>query len=112
MKIYEIEKRIFDIFISLISLVVLLPLMVIISILIKLTSAGPILFRQERVGLDQKILKILKFRTMVNGAELSGKLATNYNDPRITRVGKVLRKYKLDEIPQFYNVFIGEMSIV
>lgn len=108
----KIAKRSVDFILSFFVLVFLFPLFLIIAILIKLDSKGPVLFGQERVGLAQRIFKILKFRTMIDGAELSGKLVTNYGDPRITNIGKMLRRYKLDEIPQFYNILIGEMSIV
>lgn len=108
----KIAKRIFDFLLSLLGLIILSPLFLIIAVLIKLDSKGPVFFRQERVGLQQRRFNILKFRTMINGADSSGVLATNYSDARITYIGKILRKYKLDEIPQFYNILIGEMSIV
>ncbi len=108
----KIAKRIFDFLLSLLGLIILSPVFLIIAVLIKLDSRGPVFFRQERVGFQQRRFKILKFRTMINGADSSGVLATNYRAARITRIGKILRKYKLDEIPQFYNILIGEMSIV
>lgn len=107
-----ILKRIFDIVVSLIMLVYLLPIFLILGILIKLDSSGPIMFRQERVTQYGRKFKIYKFRTMVNNAEKIGTQVTTNNDSRITKVGSVLRKYRLDEMPQLINVFIGDMSFV
>jgi len=104
--------RIFDILISAVALVILLPLFIVIAFLIKITSPGPVFFRQVRVGKGNKDFKIFKFRTMfVNAAQL-GSLTVGSKDPRITDIGFFLRKYKLDELPQLFNVFAGEMSIV
>ena len=104
--------RIFDILISAVALFILLPLFVVIAVLIKVTSAGPVFFKQTRVGKGNKDFKIIKFRTMfVNAAQL-GSLTVGSKDPRITRIGYFLRKYKLDELPQLFNVLVGEMSIV
>lgn len=104
--------RTFDVVMSLIGLILLSPFFLIISILIKLDSKGPILFKQVRVGRYEKNFKILKFRTMVTDAEKRGAQITVGRDSRITRVGHFLRKSKLDEIPQLINVFIGDMSLV
>ena len=86
--------------------------MAIIAFLIRATSNGPIFFRQDRVGLHQKIFRVYKFRTMVQGAEAMGTSVTTRIDPRITSIGRILRKLKLDELPQLINVFMGDMSLV
>ncbi|AOS82759.1 hypothetical protein BIU88_00490 [Chlorobaculum limnaeum] len=105
-------KRIFDFITSLLGLILLSPVLLIISIAIKIDSRGPIFFRQIRVGQYNKQFLILKFRTMVIDAEKIGAQISSGNDPRITMVGRFLRKYKLDEFPQLINVAKGEMSIV
>ncbi|WP_396590089.1 sugar transferase [Allomuricauda sp. R78024] len=105
-------KRVLDILLSLLGIVFLLPLMLLIMLIIKLTSAGPLLYRQQRVGLNNKDFKILKFRTMYIGSDKKGLLTVGDRDPRVTRIGYVLRKSKLDELPQLFNVFFGEMSLV
>jgi len=105
-------KRVFDFTASLLGLIVLSPLFLIVAILIKLDDGGSIFFRQTRVGQHGKPFKIYKFRTMVENAEKLGAQVTKGDDPRITRVGKFLRKYKLDELPQLINVLKGEMSLV
>ena len=105
-------KRAFDIIVSFVMLVLLLPVYVILSLLVWFTSEGPILYRQERIGLHGKPFKILKFRTMRVHAESGIPQLSADNDPRITRVGRVLRKYRLDELPQFLNILLGDMSIV
>jgi len=106
------NKRIFDIVISSISLLILSPLFLIISLLIKLDSCGPVFYRGIRIGQFGKPFKIYKFRTMVVNADKIGGPSTADDDPRITRIGKILRKYKFDELPQLINVLKGEMSIV
>ncbi len=105
-------KRLFDIAISLLGLILLFPLMLFICLFIKKEDKGPILYRGIRVGKDGKLFNIYKFRTMVVDADKKGGPYTSDDDPRITKIGKVLRKYKLDEIPQLLNVLKGEMSIV
>ena len=106
-------KRAIDVMVSLVALVVLSPLYAIVSIIIKATSPGPIFYLQERVGLHNKPFNIIKFRSMVENAESSGKpQLTSDNDPRITPFGRFMRKYRIDELPQFWNVLKGEMSIV
>lgn len=104
--------RFFDIILSFFGLVVLFIPFVLIALLIKLTSKGPVFFKQERVGKNEKIFKIFKFRTMVNKADKKGLELSTANDCRITKVGKFLRKAKIDELPQLINVFIGQMSLV
>jgi lipopolysaccharide/colanic/teichoic acid biosynthesis glycosyltransferase len=105
-------KRLVDITLSFFSLIVLVPLFFVVAILIKLDSSGPVFFRGVRIGKNGIPFMIYKFRTMVVNADKLGGLATPKDDPRLTRVGKVLRKYNLDELPQFINVLKGEMSIV
>lgn len=106
-------KRAFDFTLSLIGLILLSPLLLFIAIRVKTTSRGPILYTQERIGLHGLPFKILKFRTMQDGAEADGiPHLTADNDPRITPVGRFLRKYRLDELPQLWNILMGEMSIV
>lgn len=108
----KIIKRIFDFIASFLGCIILIPIFIIIAILIKLDSKGPIFFKQKRVGQYGKEFEILKYRTMIVDAEKVGKQITVGNDSRITRIGKFLRKYKLDELPQLFNVLIGDMSLV
>lgn len=107
-----IAKRIFDLIFASVGIVVLLPLLLAIAIWIKLDSPGSVFFRQTRIGQFGREFSIYKFRTMVVNAEALGKQITIADDRRITRSGKFLRKYKLDEIPQLFNVIKGEMSLV
>lgn len=108
----KMVKRTFDIIFSLVFLLLTSPLMIILIILIKFTSKGPLFYKQERVGLDGKKFDILKFRSMKMNAEKSGPQFVSVNDDRYTPIGKFLRKYSLDELPQFLNVLEGEMSVV
>jgi len=113
MKFQRFLKRQIDLWGSLIGSIILTPFFLIIAILIKIDSPGPVFFRQKRVGKDGKIFKIWKFRTMVEGAENIGLgIEIAKNDPRITGVGKFLRRFVIDELPQFINVILGEMSLV
>lgn len=105
-------KRAFDIFFSIFVLVLSFPFMVLIAFMIKLSSKGPIFFTQERIGLKGKPFHIIKFRSMRPDAEAAGPQLSREDDPRITKIGKFLRKTRLDEFPQFWNVLIGEMSVV
>jgi lipopolysaccharide/colanic/teichoic acid biosynthesis glycosyltransferase len=107
-----ILKRWFDLIASGLGLIALSPLLIFIALLIKLDSKGPVFFRQERVGRFGKIFRIHKFRTMVTDAESKGLQITVGADARVTRVGGVLRKYKLDELPQLIDVLLGDMSLV
>ena len=121
---YRIIKRTTDVTLSAIAMVLLLPVLAIIAIAIKLDSKGPVFFKHTRIGKDGKIIKIYKFRSMVENAEDLIKNFTpeqmkeykeNYklsNDPRITKVGKILRKTSLDELPQLINIFKGDLSII
>jgi exopolysaccharide biosynthesis polyprenyl glycosylphosphotransferase len=105
-------KRIFDIVVSIICLIILSPVMLMTAIIIKATSPGPVFFSQERVGLRSRPFIMHKFRTMFKDAETNGPMLSSQNDPRITRFGKFLRKVRVDEIPQFYTVLKGDMSLV
>ena len=107
-----IIKRIFDIVVGLILVIVLSPLLIIMGLIIIIDSGVPVFFRQTRVTQYGKEFKIFKFRTMVNDAEHIGTAITTNNDPRITRTGKFLRKYRLDETPQLFNIISGDMSFV
>ena len=107
-----ILKRLFDILASLILLIILSPLFIIFSIMIKLDSKGSIMFKQNRVTENGRIFKIFKFRTMVENADKNGSQVTVENDSRVTKIGKFLRKFRLDEIPQLINILIGDMSFV
>lgn len=105
-------KRIVDILFSLAGLLVLSPLFATVSLFIKLDSRGPVFFRQERVGRHFRPFSMYKFRTMKDGADKEGAPVTVAGDERITRAGRLLRKYKIDELPQLFNVLIGDMSLV
>jgi exopolysaccharide biosynthesis polyprenyl glycosylphosphotransferase len=105
-------KRFIDVSVSLFVLIAFSWLYLLLIILVKASSKGPVFFRQERIGKDGQAFNIIKFRTMNVDAEKGGPLLSSKNDPRITKIGRFLRKVRLDEIPQFYNVIIGDMSIV
>ena len=105
-------KRLIDIFSSIISLIILTPLFIVLAILVRLSSPGPIFFTQERIGKNGVPFKIIKFRTMYVNSEKNGPQLSSSSDPRITRIGRFMRKSRLDEFPQFYNVLIGDMSLV
>jgi len=104
-------KRLFDFCSSLIGLIVLMPVLILISIAIKISSSGPVLFCQKRVGKDGELFTLIKFRSMTVQQE-SNSTATFRGDVRITKIGVFLRKYKLDELPELWNVIKGEMSLV
>lgn len=123
MQLYYLKKRIFDILFSISILVVLSPILLIISIFIALDSEGPIIYTSLRVGKNRKVFRFYKFRTMLLGSDLEvrkyielnryrDRFIKLKNDPRITGIGKFLRKYSLDELPQLFNVIRGDMSIV
>lgn len=105
-------KRLFDIVASGCGLLVLSPLFIVMAIWIKLDSTGPVFYRQARVGRDNKDFHIFKFRSMRVGADKQGLITVGGRDPRVTRSGYFIRKYKLDEFPQLINVFIADMSLV
>jgi len=105
-------KRLFDIIFSILGIIILSPFLILISIVIVLTSRGGALYRQVRVGKNGKQFKLFKFRSMHKGSDKSGSLTVGMRDSRITAIGFYLRKYKLDELPQLFNVFMGNMSFV
>ena len=110
---YLVHKRCLDVLISSVVLLVLAPALLLIAVAVLLDSRGPILFRQSRIGRDGRVFQMLKFRTMVDGAERMGTGLFSYaDDDRVTRVGRVLRQASLDELPQLWNVLRGEMSLV
>ena len=109
---YPVAKRLFDLVFSTLGLVILSPVLLVIFVAIKRESPGPVLYKGTRVGLNGALFKMKKFRTMVINADKIGGSSTPEDDPRITGVGRFLRRYKLDELPQLINVFKGEMSFV
>jgi exopolysaccharide biosynthesis polyprenyl glycosylphosphotransferase len=109
---YEISKRIFDFIMASILLIITLPLWLIIALIIKIASSGPIFYKQIRIGQEGKAFKIIKFRSMIKDAEKEGPRMATEDDPRITKFGKFLRKARLDELPQLWNIIKGEMSFV
>ncbi|MGH9683312.1 MAG: sugar transferase [Candidatus Acidiferrales bacterium] len=109
---YEFAKRATDVAISAFVLLALLPVFALLCVWIKFDSAGSAIYRGVRVGREGQMFEMFKFRTMIADAEARGGSCTADDDPRITKAGRILRKYKLDEIPQFANVFIGDMSLV
>lgn len=124
-KMYSFFKRLFDFICSLLGVIILSPLLIILSLIVKLTSKGPVLFKDVRVGKNFKLIKVYKFRTMYIDAEsnidkyLSEEQKETWNrerkldnDPRITKIGKFLRKSSLDELPQLFNILFGQLSIV
>jgi len=108
----DAAKRTFDLIVAGCGLLVILPALIIIALAIKKTSEGPVFFRQIRVGRNERPFRIMKFRTMTVDAPLRGPQITMGADPRITPIGTVLRRYKLDELPQLFNVVWGDMSLV
>ncbi|MEO8582592.1 MAG: sugar transferase [Flavitalea sp.] len=105
-------KRCIDIFASITGIILLLPVFILLALLIKLGSKGPVFYKQTRVGRNETDFKILKFRTMYQDSDSRGLLTLGGNDKRITSTGKWMRKLKLDELPQLFNVLIGDMSLV
>ncbi|MDY0083837.1 MAG: sugar transferase [Ignavibacteriaceae bacterium] len=105
-------KRFTDIVISLITIIITSPILLISALAIKLDSKGPVFFMHERTGLNGKPFKMIKFRGMIDNALLHGPGITQLNDPRITRIGRFLRRTSIDELPQLFNVLKGEMSII
>lgn len=108
----KVSKRLFDIILAFIGLIILLPLFAVIAILIKNEDKGPVFFVQERVGYKGKHFNFYKFRSMLQDADKKGPQITVAGDKRITKIGRILRKYKLDELPQLFNVIKGDMSLV
>jgi undecaprenyl phosphate N,N'-diacetylbacillosamine 1-phosphate transferase len=112
MNLYDICKRILDILIAIVAMVILSPLSFMIWISIRLSNEGPVIFRQERAGKNSRPFVFYKFRTMKPDVEPFGPSPKSCQDPRLTKVGKFLREYSLDELPQLFNVLKGDMSIV
>lgn len=121
--LYEVSKRVLDVIASFLGLVILSPILLIVAILIKLESKGPAIFAQSRIGLSGKEFKMYKFRSMVQNAEelkeklakqneMSGPMFKIKNDPRVTKVGKFIRKTSIDELPQLLNILKGDMTLV
>ena len=109
---YFFIKRNLDILITFVSALLFFPVIIVVSMVILVSSGYPVFFLQERVGKDWKSFKIIKFRTMVKNADKKGIGVSSHNDSRITSIGKFLRKFKIDEIPQIFNVLMGNMSLV
>lgn len=106
-------KRLFDLFSSAVAILLLIPLWICVALMIKLDSDGPVFFKQERRTRGGRIFKMLKFRSMVVNAETMGSGLFNYvDDPRVTRIGRFLRNSSIDELPQLFNIFLGDMSVV
>jgi exopolysaccharide biosynthesis polyprenyl glycosylphosphotransferase len=105
-------KHVADKLLAVIALIILFPIVFLVAVAIKVESKGPIFYFQERVGLDGKIFKVIKLRSMRNDAEINGAQWAQTNDPRVTRVGDFIRKTRIDEIPQFINILKGEMSLI
>lgn len=105
-------KRSIDVIVSLLALIALSPIFLILAIRIKLDTKGPVFYKQERIGLKERPFEIIKFRTMSTDAEAEGPQLSSDDDPRVTKSGRIMRKYRLDELPQFWNVLKGEMSLV
>lgn len=105
-------KKVTDILIALLALLLLLPLMLYVALRVKFSSKGPVIFSQERIGYKGKSFRMYKFRSMIQDAEKDGPALSSDNDPRITKWGKVMRKWRLDELPQLWNILLGEMSLV
>lgn len=108
----RVLKRIMDMLFSLVAIILLIPVYIVLAVVVKISSKGPVLFFQERIGLNGKPFKIIKFRTMYVDAEKSGPQLSSSHDPRITPIGRFMRKARLDEFPQFFNVIKGDMSLV
>ncbi|MCK4956709.1 MAG: sugar transferase [Candidatus Cloacimonetes bacterium] len=104
--------RFFDVIFSFLGLLILLPIMIIVSLMILLESKGGVFYKQLRVGKDNRIFKLYKFRSMTIGSDKKGLITVGSKDSRITKIGYFIRKYKIDELPQLLNVLIGEMSLV
>ena len=105
-------KRLFDLVVSSIMLILVSPILLVLSVMIKMDSEGPVFYRQERITTYGKTFRIFKFRTMVINADKIGALVTTGNDPRITKVGSKIRKYRLDELPQLINILFNQMSFI
>ena len=105
-------KRTIDVVVSFLALILLIPVFIVLAILVKFSSPGSTFFLQDRIGKNGRVFKIIKFRTMYIGSEKDGPQLSSTNDPRITNIGLFMRKTRLDEFPQFFNVLKGDMSLV
>ena len=105
-------KRLFDVVAALLGLIILSPLILYVAIRVRFSSKGPVIYSQERIGYKGKLFRLYKFRSMLEDAEKNGPALSSHNDPRITKWGKTMRKWRLDELPQLWNILIGEMSLV
>ena len=112
MRVYKRTRRLVDVLLATLGLIVSTPVMALAAVAIKIDSRGPIFYRQERVGIHKKIFRIIKFRSMNRDAEKNGPVWATDRDPRVTRVGRVIRKLRIDEMPQFINVLRGDMSFI
>jgi lipopolysaccharide/colanic/teichoic acid biosynthesis glycosyltransferase len=110
--IYRIDKRLIDIIASIFGLILAIPFIIVFGILIKLDSRGPIIFKQERVGFRGKVFTIYKLRSMNNNAEKDGAVWAVKNDVRITKIGRFIRNTRIDELPQLFNILLGDMTII
>lgn len=110
--LFKIYHRVLDILISVVGLIISIPIIIVFGFLIKKEDGGPIFYKQDRLGKDGKIIFIYKLRSMRTNSETNGAIWAEKNDPRITKVGKFIRKTRIDEIPQFLNILKGEMSII
>lgn len=109
---YEVYQRVFDIIVSTVGLIISVPVILIFGIAVKLETPGPMFYMQERVGKDGRLFRVVKLRSMVNDAEKNGAQWAEKDDPRVTRVGRFIRKTRIDELPQLINVLLGDMSII
>jgi lipopolysaccharide/colanic/teichoic acid biosynthesis glycosyltransferase len=105
-------KRFIDIMASLLTIILLTPFLIYVAMRVKLSSKGPLFYSQDRIGYKGRVFKIYKFRSMYDNAEVNGPALSSSNDLRVTPWGRTMRKWRVDELPQFYNVLIGEMSLV
>ncbi len=112
MQLYELIKRMSDIVLSVTVLILLSPFLLLLMIIIRISGQGPVIYSQDRIGKDGKPFVIYKFRSMVFDAEATRPLLSSHKEERVTRIGRILRKYRIDEIPNFINVLRGEMSVV
>lgn len=110
--IYEIIKLIFDYLFSVISLLIFSPFMILLALVIRISGGGPVIYSQDRIGKNGKPFSIYKFRSMVYSAESGEPLLSRDNEERVTKIGRIIRKYRIDELPNFLNVLKGEMSVV
>jgi len=108
---YNFIKRLFDVIVAFFGLIILFPFLIIVAILIKIDSKGPIIFKQKRIGKKGKVFNIYKFRSMTVNAEKQGVYEVK-NDMRVTKIGKIIRKLSIDEFPQFINILKGDMSVI